>query len=132
MSRDLGDAWFVAYGLAYLSAVRASQGDLDAALDASREAADLAAAPGFGYPLALARMHALWQEEVRAPGAPGARAADRGGAARGAAARPPRAWRCHLAWVRLLHRVADPAVPDDALADELADGVRAAPRARRR
>ena len=68
--RGLDDGWFLAYGLAHLSAARAGQGDLDAALAASREAVALAEAPGLGYPLALARTNLLWQEEVRAPGHP--------------------------------------------------------------
>ena len=89
--RGLGDVWFVTYGLAHLSAVRAGQGDLDAALDHSREAATLAAAHGFGYPLALSQAHLLWQEEVRAPGCPRPRAADRGGALVRPPARAPRA-----------------------------------------
>jgi tetratricopeptide (TPR) repeat protein len=121
--RGLGDVWFVTYGLAHLSAVRAGQGDLDAALAASREAADLAERRGVGYPLALARVHLLWQEEVRAPGAP-----ERGPRIEAALREAQGLGLCglavYLAWVRLLHRAADPAVPDDALAAELAAGVR--------
>ena len=121
--RDLGDGWLGAYGLTYLSAVRAGQGDLDAALAASREAADLAERRGVGYPLALARVHLLWQEEVRAPGAPehGPRIE---AALREAQGLGLRGLAVSLTWLRLLHRAAVPGVPDDVLAGELAVGVR--------
>jgi hypothetical protein len=60
---------------------------------------------------------------VRAPGAP-----ERGprieAALREAQGLGLRGLAVYLAWVRLLHRAADPAVPDDALAAELAAGVR--------
>jgi predicted ATPase/transcriptional regulator with XRE-family HTH domain len=124
--RGLGDVWFISYGLAHLSAVRAGQGDLDAALEASREATTVAGAAGLGYTLALARAHLLWQEESRAPGnadhAPRIEAALAD--ARRLGLRGPAV---HLAWVRLLHRAADATLPDGVLESELADTLSAAP-----
>ena len=66
--RDIGNAWWIAYGLTYLGNVRASLGDLDGARRLSREAVARAQESGVGYPLALSRLHALWQDEVAAPG----------------------------------------------------------------
>ena len=70
VARDLGNAWWIAYGLAYRSNVYASLSELATARRVSREAEAEAQARGFGYPLYLARMHALWQDEVAAPGHP--------------------------------------------------------------
>ena len=121
-ARDVGNAWWIAYGLTYLGTVRASQGDLDGARRLSREAVACAQAGGVGYPLALSRMHALWQDEVVAPGhpehAPRIEAALRDTQRLGL-----RGLEVYLRWVRLLHRVADPAVPDAVLAGELAEAV---------
>ena len=58
IARDVGNAWWIAYGLTYLGNVRASQGDLDGARRLSREAVACAQESGVGYPLALSRMTA--------------------------------------------------------------------------
>jgi predicted ATPase/transcriptional regulator with XRE-family HTH domain len=122
--REDGSGWWIAYGLTYLSAVRASSGDLPAALDAGRAAVALAERHGVGYPLALARVHALWLQEVLEPGrrehAPQIEAAIRDAERLGL-----RGPTLHLRWVRLLHRVADVAVADQTVASELAAAVRA-------
>ena len=68
------DAWWIAYGLAYRSAVRASRGELRGGARREPGGRGPGGAHGVGYPLALARTHALWQHEVLAPGPPGARA----------------------------------------------------------
>ena len=122
IARDVGNAWWIAYGLTYLGTVRASQGDLDSARRLSREAVACAQASGVGYPLVLSRMHALWQDEVAVPGHPehaprieeALRETERLGL---------RGLEAYLRWVRLLHRVADPGVPDAALSDELTEVV---------
>ena len=121
-ARALGDAWWIAYGLAHLSAVRAARGELEAALDASREAVALAARHGVGYPLILARTHLLWQQVLASPGHP-AHAAEIAAARAAAEALGLQGLAVFLTWVGLLHRVADPTVVDDALAGELAAGI---------
>ena len=88
--RGLGDAWFIVYGLVYLSAVRAGQGDLRRRARGQPRGRRPRRAAGIGYPLALARAHLLWQEEVRAPGHAETRPDDRGGPGGRPAARPPR------------------------------------------
>jgi predicted ATPase len=123
LARDLGDAWWIAYGLAHLSAVLAAQGDLVEALDVSQQAVAVALRHGVGYPLALARTHTLWQQEVLEPGAP-EHTASIEGALREAEALGLRGLAVYLSWVRLLHRAADPAVPDADVEEELASGLR--------
>jgi tetratricopeptide (TPR) repeat protein len=121
--RRLGDAWLAVWGLVYLGAVRAGQGDLRAALDVSQEAVALAEQHGIGYPLVLARAHLLWQEEVQAPGH--SEHAPRIEAALAEAQRLGlRGLALYLVWVRLLHRAADPGVTDAELAADLAAAVR--------
>ena len=124
VARTLGNAWWIAYGQTYRSNVHASRGDLARARQLSRDAAARAAAGGLGYPLYLARMHALWQDEVAAPGHP-KHAPRLEEALRETRRLGLRGLAVYLAWVRLLHRVADPAVPDGAVADELEACARA-------
>ena len=124
VASDLGNAWWIAYGLAYRSNVHASLGELTIARRMSREAEAEAQARGFGYPLYLARMHALWQDEVAAPGLP-EHAAPIEEALRETRRLGLRGLAVYFAWVRLLHRVADPTVPDGAITDDLEACVRA-------
>jgi predicted ATPase/transcriptional regulator with XRE-family HTH domain len=124
VAHELGNAWWIVYGLTYRSNVHASSGDLAGARRLSREAAAHAEAAGLGYPLYLARAHALWQEEVAAPGRP-EHAPRIEEALRETRRLGLRGLEVYLVWVRLLHRIADPAVPDGAIADELAAAARA-------
>ena len=126
---DLGNVWWIAYGLAYRSAIEASRGDLATALATSREAMAVARSHGVGYPLALARVHAFWQQEVLTPGHP-----EHGRPIDAALAEAERLGLEGLAgalrWVRVLHRVADPRVPDGVVAGEVnqaAEAQRARP-----
>lgn len=123
--RDLGDVWFVAYGLVYLGTARAGHGDLGAALDTTREAATMAERHAVGYPLALAHAHLQWLEEICTPGGAG-HAARIEAAAQEAIRLGLRGPAMHLAWVRLLHRTFDPAVPDHILQGELVETLRTA------
>jgi hypothetical protein len=130
--RGLGKAWWIAYGLAYRSALEASRGDLATALATSDEALQPALRHGVGYPLALARTHALWQREVLEPGRP-ERTPEIEAALTDAERLGLRGAALHLRWVRLLPRTADPAVADGALAREVAEsaqGVSVPPRGR--
>jgi tetratricopeptide (TPR) repeat protein len=123
-ARDVGDAWWIAYGLTYRANVHASGGDLSAARRLSQEALSRARASGVGYPLSLAWMHALWQEEVVAPGHPD-HAPQIEQALRQTRRLGLHGLALYLSWVRLLHRVADATVPDGALAAELAAALQA-------
>jgi hypothetical protein len=126
VARDLGDVWGTAYGLTYLSAVQAAGGELDAARRTSQQAADLAASLGAGYPLTLARLYHLWQREVATPGdqATGQLIDEALQQARGLGLD---GLALHLRWVRLLHDVADPTVPDERLLAQLQTEVGAFP-----
>lgn len=118
LADDLEDTWIRAYGLTYLSNVQASIGDLATALRTSRDAVALARDLGAGYPLGLALLNHLWQQEVAAPGQRehGAEIED---ALRKAGALGLAGLALQLAWVRLLHRVARPGVADRLLVCEL-------------
>jgi tetratricopeptide (TPR) repeat protein len=122
-ARDVGNAWWIAYGLTYLSNVRAGQGDLDGARRLSREAVACAHEGGVGYPLYLSQVHALWQDEVAAPGLP-EHAPRIEAALRETHRLGLRGLEAYLRWVRVLHRVADHAVPDAVLSEEIGEGVR--------
>jgi predicted ATPase len=126
VARDVGDVWGTAYGLTYLSAVQASSGELSAALRTSQEAADLAASLGAEYLLTLARLYYLWQREVEAPGDPtrGPQIEEAKEQARGLGLD---GLELHVRWLRLLHDVADPAVPDVRLLERLQSEVDAFP-----
>jgi tetratricopeptide (TPR) repeat protein len=118
LARGVGSAWSIAYGLAYLSNVHASRGAMSTALSLSQEAIALAEGAGEAYPLSLAMVSAAWQQEVRAPGLlENGQAIET--ALRQARRLGLRGLALHLAWVRLLHRVADPSVPDDVLTKDL-------------
>jgi tetratricopeptide (TPR) repeat protein len=119
VAHDLGNAWWIVYGLTYRSNVHASSGDLAGARRLSREAAAHAEAAGLGYPLYLARAHEIWQDEVAAPGR-----AEHGPRIEEALRETRRLGlfgvEVYVLWLYLLHRVANPAVPDGAIADDLA------------
>jgi hypothetical protein len=124
VARELGNAWWIAYGLAYRSNVHASSGALVEARQVSQEAVAIAGENRLGYPLVLARTHALWQAEVAAPGNP-AHTPQIEAALREAQGLGLRGLAVYLDWVRLLHRVADPTLSDSAIARDLAAGMRA-------
>jgi hypothetical protein len=118
----LGDRWGTAYGLAYLSLVQASTGDLAAALRTSQHAITLAEEIGAGYLLALARFHHLWHQETAAPGdashAPAITAAIEHAQSLGLDGLV-----LHLGGVRLLHQAAAPGIPDGEVTDALKEGI---------
>lgn len=128
LADDLGDAWSRAYGLAYLSNVRASLGDVRAALGLSREAVVLAQGVGAGYPQTLALLSFHWQTEVLSPGDP-AHGQDVDAALAKARTLGLDGLALQLAWVRVLHRLATPNVSDDSLVAEL-EGLLEATRSR--
>jgi hypothetical protein len=102
--------------------IEASRGDLAAGLATSREAIAVAARHGVGYPLVLARALALWQQEALTPGRPEYGPEIEG--ALGLAERLGlRGLALSLRWVRLLYRVADPRVSDDAVERAIAAAV---------
>src|SRR5262249_22593163 len=126
VAHDLGDVWGTAYGLTYLSAVRASIGELRTAVRTSQHAVEMASLLGAGYALALARLYLLWHREVEAPGDP-ALTPQLGEALRHTRGLGLEGLALQLDWVRLRHDVADPTVADDRLLERLQAEVRSFP-----
>ena len=106
--------------------MQASSGELLAAGRSSQRAVDLAASLGAGYALGLARLHHLWQREVGAPGDP-ALAAQLDAALQDTRRLGLDGLALQLDWVRLLHDVADRAVPEGHLLERLQSSVDAFP-----
>jgi hypothetical protein len=118
LARELNSSWDLAYGLVYLSNAQASVGDGYSALRTIGEAIEHAEAAEAGYPLNLARFYLLWQQEAGLPVSP-----DHGLqidlALRGARVLGLDGLAMCLAWLRLLHRTADPSVSQERVAREL-------------
>ena len=129
LADDLGDTWARAYGLTYLSNVRASLGDLHAARRLSGEAVALARALDAGYPECLALLSLSGSRRCSHPETPAHRAEIEAAVAK-ASALGLEGLALQLAWVRLLHRAASPGVGDGSVSEEalrLADATRARP-----